>query len=622
MSDRIKILLLAANSVDTIDSRTADEMQAITRAIQNSPFHELFEVIKEPAITVSDLGPLLLRHNPDILHIGGHSRPTEGLVLENEFRQVAKVTCAELTQVVLSAGSNLRLVFFSFCHSHECARTAARQIPFAIGVEGEIPDESALTLSPAFYSALASGKSVSDAIDYGKSILVLQKKAGVQKLRLEVHAAADLATPLIALTDPSKNLRSALTRVVRGIGTDTDQSNLRNAIAEGRLVIDHSENEDKEKTEQDEALHFAEDSEIVHARLTPEAYRKFTQSVYPMPPGIAPPAPPPIFIGREEDLQQIKQLLVLEKSHSSRKHVTIVRGLPGVGKTSLVSAIGHDAEVMTTFREGVLWISLEQNPHIISELARWGRALGSEAILRSPTVKDATAQLAALLRTRRMLLIVDDVWETGHATAFADAAGEECSVMITTRVTKVAEALADSDCIYNLPVLSEEFALRVLRVLAPEVVSQHETECRELVQDLECLPLALHVAAGLLRSEAKLGWGVTDLIRRIREGIELIDKPAPNDRIEKDGTIPSVRVLLQRSTDVLDEETRDCFAFLGAFAPKPASFDLAALQAVWETDDPKPIVRKLVDHGLLEPTGTGRFQMHRILVDHARSLCS
>jgi hypothetical protein len=135
------------------------------------------------------------------------------------------------------------------------------------------------------------------------------------------------------------------------------------------------------------------------------------------------------------------------------------------------------------------------------------------------------------------------------------------------------------------------------------------------------LPLALHVAGRLLRSEAKLGWGVADLIREIREGARLIPEAAPNDRIEGE-TIPTVSALLMKSTDVLDGFTRECFAFLGAFAPKPATFDLAAIKAVWEVDDAKPIVRELVRHGLLEPAGSGRFQMHRILVDHARSLCT
>jgi hypothetical protein len=207
-----------------------------------------------------------------------------------------------------------------------------------------------------------------------------------------------------------------------------------------------------------------------------------------------------------------------------------------------------------------------------------------------------------------MLLIVDNVWETDHAVAFIEAAGEQCSVMVTTRLRKIAEALTtDQNRIYNLPVLTEEYALMVLRILVPDVVSQNERECRELVGDLDYLPFALHVAAGLLRSEANLGWGVTDLIERIRKGTELRS---------------SVTALLNRSTDLLDEQTRDRFMYLGAFAPKPANFDLAALRALWEIEDPRPIVRQLVGHGLLEPTGDGRFQMHQILVDHARSLAN
>jgi hypothetical protein len=195
--------------------------------------------------------------------------------------------------------------------------------------------------------------------------------------------------------------------------------------------------------------------------------------------------------------------------------------------------------------------------------------------------------------------------------------------MITTRLPKIAEALTtDQNHTYYLPVLTEEYALKLLRILVPEVVSQNEADCLELVRDLDGLPLAIHVAAGLLRSEANLGWGVTGLIEKIRKGTELINKQAPKDRIEKNGDIPSVRALLQRSTDVLDEQTRDCFICLGAFPPKPATFDLHALRVVWQVNDPKPTIRELVGHGLLEPVGGGRFQMHRILVDHARSLCT
>ena len=193
---------------------------------------------------------------------------------------------------------------------------------------------------------------------------------------------------------------------------------------------------------------------------------------------------------------------------------------------------------------------------------------------------------------------------------------------MSTRLPSVAQALARTpEDIYNLPVLKEEKGLELLRILAPTVLNQHADESRELVRDLECLPLALQVAGHLLNAEAAMDWGVTELLLELREGARVLKEKAPADRMDlQTQTIPTVAVLFQKSTDRLDEHTRDCFAYLGAFAPKPATFDLTAMKAVWQIPDPKPIVRVLVERGLLEPVGSGRFQMHALLVLHARSL--
>jgi hypothetical protein len=50
-------------------------------------------------------------------------------------------------------------------------------------------------------------------------------------------------------------------------------------------------------------------------------------------------------------------------------------------------------------------------------------------------------------------------------------------------------------------------------------------------------------------------------------------------------------------------DTRDRFAYLGAVAPKPATFDLEVMQAVWEVEDAKLTVRELISRGLLDPVG-------------------
>jgi hypothetical protein len=107
----------------------------------------------------------------------------------------------------------------------------------------------------------------------------------------------------------------------------------------------------------------------------------------------------------------------------------------------------------------------------------------------------------------------------------------------------------------------------------------------------------------------------------LREGTRLLKAQAPGDMMGRwNDTTPTIAALLRRSTDALDPQTRQRFGDLGLFVPKPATFDLQAMAALWDVDDPKPTARILVNRGLLEPLSGGRFQMHALLVLHARAL--
>lgn len=343
-----------------------------------------------------------------------------------------------------------------------------------------------------------------------------------------------------------------------------------------------------------------------------------------MPPSLKPGSAPPLpslVIGREDDLRNLKARLGLG-GETSFQIFTAIRGWPGIGKTTIAAVLAHDPDITTAFPDGVLWTSLGPKPNLFSELATWGRALGTDDLLRAKTLEDATAQLTAMLRNKRMLLIIDDVWEPEHAVPFK-VGGRGCATLITTRANNVAQSLAPTaNDIYRLPVLTDDKALVLLQVLAPSVVKDYPEESTELVHELEGLPLALQVAGHMLNVEASYGFGVTDLIKELREGATILEAKAPADRTDlANETTPTIAVLLQRSTDRLDDQTRDCYAYLGVFAPKPATFDLAAVKAVWQVDDPEPIARTLLDRGLLEfVKELGRYQMHALLVAHAKSL--
>jgi hypothetical protein len=339
----------------------------------------------------------------------------------------------------------------------------------------------------------------------------------------------------------------------------------------------------------------------------------------------APPIPP-LFIGREETLEALKKQLGIRASSDSpvAQVITAVRGWPGVGKTSVAAALADDYEVKKGLPDGVLWVSLGEKPNLITSLATWGRRLGRDDLLRVNTVREATEALTALLRNRRMLLIVDDVWETAHAEPFRRARGPHCKLVFTTRLMTVADDLAPvPGAVFIIPVLSEENAIKLFAALAPIVAEKYPQKVRELVLDLECLPLALQVAGHLANAEARRGWDVEALLAELRNGTKILRATAPADRMDFESqTIPTVAALLKQSVNRLPGPVKDYFAFLGAFAPKPATFGVSAVRAIWELDDPRPVIDTLLDRGLLEPVGNGRFQMHALLVALAKSLLS
>lgn len=333
------------------------------------------------------------------------------------------------------------------------------------------------------------------------------------------------------------------------------------------------------------------------------------------------PAKPKLMIGREADVQAIKSRLGIgAKTVGPIQVLTAMRGWPGVGKTTLASALAYDEDIARAFPNGVLWAALGQKPSLFGELATWGRALGVPDLNQARTIEEASALLRGLLRNQRRLLIVDDVWQAEHVLPF-DVGGPGCALLATTRLPEVARRIAPvPDAVYVLGVLEVEDALQLLRTLAPTVVADNEVVSRELVADLERLPLAIQVAGRLLHTEASYGFAVTQLLADIRAGAALIAAQAPADRADvANETTPTVAALLALSTNHLDEETLERFAYLGVFAPKPATFDLTAMQKVWEAADAQPTVRTLVDRGLLEPSDAGRFWMHAILVMHAKS---
>lgn len=345
----------------------------------------------------------------------------------------------------------------------------------------------------------------------------------------------------------------------------------------------------------------------------------------PSMPGMV-PSLPETFVGREDDLAQLKANLrtgVEGETSVPVQVLTAVHGWPGVGKTTVAAALARDKEIEELFPDGVLFTSLGQQPDILSTLVLWARALSVGDLSEAESVSEASARLSAMMNEKRTLLIIDDVWEAAHATPLA-VGGRRCGTLVTTRITQVAREISPkAEGVYKLGVLSDKEALQLLEQLAPGVVSDYLEESWQLVRELDGLPLAIRVAGGLLAAESYRGLDVPRLLEELREGKRLLEEEAPPSYISNaEEDVPfTITALLRRSTERLRALYRKRFALLGVFPPRPISFDVPAAQDVWDMrSDPRMTLRALTDRGLIEPAGDGRFQMHSLLSAFAVSM--
>jgi hypothetical protein len=180
--------------------------------------------------------------------------------------------------------------------------------------------------------------------------------------------------------------------------------------------------------------------------------------------------------------------------------ISAVRGLPGMGKTDLLRAVGCDPRITAHFTAGVLYAELGPTPDAAQVLRRWLTEMDQDI----PQTDDAGAlagRVREKLADRPALLLIDDVWVSSVRAALAlrGCATPVCAILASSRSPEIADALAASKRhSLTLRALDADPALALLREHAPDVVAADEAGAAELAKALGYLPLALKLAGRLL----------------------------------------------------------------------------------------------------------------------------
>lgn len=336
---------------------------------------------------------------------------------------------------------------------------------------------------------------------------------------------------------------------------------------------------------------------------------KLPQSLYPPRPNLV--------IGRVDSLRMVKGRLGID---SNAVHpITVIQGSIGIGKSTLINELAHDPQVKINYPDGLLWVSLGRNPSIRSHLLDWANVFG--LAVADASTDELTAHIRGVVQARKMLLLVDDVWQASDGLAF-NVVGQNCAMLFTTRFASVARQLAPSPPdMYQLPPLTQDGSQQLLKTIAPTATERYADQLSTLTDTYQGIPLALQVAGHMLEDEIAIGWGAADMLQDLLNKDTILTGTAPADVARRLGQ-PSMtlRDVLRAGLEYIPIGLLLVLKKLVDDNDIDLEFDIEQASAVWGDSDPKTLLRQFIELGAVEVLGEGRFRIPALYALYLRSL--
>ncbi|MEM7067051.1 MAG: NB-ARC domain-containing protein [Cyanobacteria bacterium P01_B01_bin.77] len=323
---------------------------------------------------------------------------------------------------------------------------------------------------------------------------------------------------------------------------------------------------------------------------------------------------------RPEHFEAVKARL-LDESTPGTLVISAIYGMGGIGKSVLAAALVQNDEIQQRFPDGVLWVTLGQQPDMLSMVNLWIRELG-DYDYNPTTLQAASLHLRTLLADRKALLVIDDVWHPEHVEPFR-IAGAGCRVLVTTRQTKIVGATR-----YDLDLMTQQQSLELLTRCLPTPLSEAEKSSAEtFAKEVGYLPLALELAA------AQIEDGVTwdELLEAFQS--EMADPEALDIDSDvaslSDETIRKRRSLVasfKLTLKLLSPKQLEQFAWFG-IVPEDVSLTQQMAATLWGVKPIKAgkLLRGFKNRALLLPQAqrTGEkptYRIHDLVHDFAKNL--
>ncbi len=281
------------------------------------------------------------------------------------------------------------------------------------------------------------------------------------------------------------------------------------------------------------------------------------------------------FVPRHGEFDQLLELLVDERREEPVAITAALKGAGGYGKTTLAKALCHDERIQDAFDDGILWITLGENPgDLTGRVEDLIVTLGDER--PGFTTQDAAvSRLKELLADRDILIVIDDVWNRAHLNPFIQG-GPRCARLITTRNFDTLPASAER---VQVDAMQQDEATALLAA----GLNHDESLSRELTVLASRLgewPLLLRLVNSALRNRIEndkqsppdaIAWINKALTKRGLTYFDAHNSAERNQAVEKTISV---------SLELLDAKQRQRYGELAIF-PEDVEIPLFTVKKLW-----------------------------------------
>ncbi|MGW2013570.1 tetratricopeptide repeat protein [Streptomyces sp. NPDC001927] len=312
------------------------------------------------------------------------------------------------------------------------------------------------------------------------------------------------------------------------------------------------------------------------------------------------------FTGRTAELAWTRSL-VRDEDTEAVAQVGLITGAAGLGKTAFAIHAGHT--LRPDFPDGVYFLDLfgmSARPLPVDQaLAQLLRALGVPDQQIPADLAEGASLYRSLLRERRALVVLDNTSSEEQIRPLLPGGGHGRALVTSRRLLAGLEGVRRLN-LGPLPLLDTTHLLS--GITRDRGASDGEAVLTELAQLCGGLPLAVRIIGNRLVSRP--GWSAAELIARLADEERRLDQLKAGDL--------KIANAFGMSYEQLAPDARKLFRRLALVTGHDFDAALAAVVGEISVEDAWNVLDELIDLGLLQDSGAGRYRFHDLVGLFAR----